>query len=864
MNTIQPAALRFSFAPNSTPRRGAARLALLFGLAFLGCGLPMLSQAIEPSEIPLDAPADEIMATPEETQRLLDWASLAFAAQHRPGHQPAVQVEVRRQDHNSLRFGQSCMETPIRIGSRSFGHGLGTHANSEILLRVPAGARSFRASVGIDNNFDTQGQRGSVVFSVEAGGQERFRSSVLRGTNQAMDIQVDLPPDSTEIVLKADTTSDGPAHDQADWADARVVLNDGREIWADQDRHEFIERTLPFSFVYGGAVSDTLLPGWQHQVEFQEQPNRWIQTATWLDPRSHLSVKAITTVFKRYAAAEWMLCLENTGTEGDTPLIECLQAIDTKLRTGYFNKPVVLHTLLGDQCNEKSFLPVDYTVSPGKATDLVPSGGRSSNGAFPFFNLQYGDEGLLTAIGWSGQWAAHLERSAAGPTRLQAGLEKLRLRLHPGEQIRTPRVLVMPWKGDRWVAHNRFRRLLLFEYVPRIAGRPLALPLAMQCFDRYSWSRPDWATEAGQVRAASSTHAAGCDTHWLDAAWFEGGFPDGVGNWYCKPREFPRGLKPVSDACHTQNLKFLVWFEPERVAANTRIAREHPEFVYGGAKGGLFKLGDPAARRYLTDQLSQLITENGIDVYRNDFNIDPLSFWQRADEPDRVGMNEVRYTEGHYAMWDELRSRHPGLWIDNCASGGRRIDLESLSRSVPLWRSDTGCAPGHANWDQVQTCGLSQYIPLFTSCAWDSKAYTLRSAATGGAICQFDYLGEKFSMDEARAALAEVKANQKFYYGDFYPLTRATADLDGWIAWQLHRADLRAGIILAFRRPDCPYPSLQVNCRAVNPQSRYAVEFIDDHRVRRQQTIRGKDLIASLELRLPEKGSSLLVRYRAK
>ncbi len=41
-------------------------------------------------------------------------------------------------------------------------------------------------------------------------------------------------------------------------------------------------------------------------------------------------------------------------------------------------------------------------------------------------------------------------------------------------------------------------------------------------------------------------------------------------------------------------------------------------------------------------------------------------------------MTEIRYVEGHYAMWDELRARHPGLWIDNCASGGRRIDLETL------------------------------------------------------------------------------------------------------------------------------------------------------------------------------------------
>jgi alpha-galactosidase len=524
----------------------------------------------------------------------------------------------------------------------------------------------------------------------------------------------------------------------------------------------------------------------------------------------------------------------------------------------------VLHQISGDVCGEQSFLPVDTTLEAGKPLAFAPAGGRPSNQTFPFFNVQYGDEGLITAIGWSGQWAARLERSATGPTRLQAGMEKTHLRLHPGERIRMPRILVMPWKGDRLAAHNRFRRLLLFEYVPRLGGRPLRLPVASQCFDRYSGSRPEWSTEAGQLRAVQATHDLGADTHWFDAAWFEGGFPNGVGNWFCRPKSFPNGLKPVSDAVHRAGLKFLLWFEPERVAAGTQIAREHPEFVFGGTNGGLFKLNEPAARRWLTDLLSQRITEFGLDVYRNDFNMDPLDFWRRADAPDRQGMTEIRYVEGHYALWDELRARHPGLWIDNCASGGRRIDLETLRRSVPLWRSDTGCGPGHADWDQVQALGLAEYVPLFTACAWDPKAYTLRSTATGGAITQFDYLNEKFSVSEARAALAEVKDNQKFWYGDFYPLTRAALGNETLAAWQLHRPDLEAGLVLAFRRRECPYPVLQTALRGLTPARRYTVEFSDENRQRTRRTMTGRALMSNFELRLPQPGTSLLVRYQAK
>jgi len=145
-----------------------------------------------------------------------------------------------------------------------------------------------------------------------------------------------------------------------------------------------------------------------------------------------------------------------------------------------------------------------------------------------------------------------------------------------------------------------------------------------------------------RIGSRTYAHELGFNTHWLDAAWFPGGFPDGVGNWSAKPKEFPNGLKPVSDECHRLGMRFVLWFEPERVAAGTALAREHPEFVLGGEKRGLFKLNDPTARRYLTDLLSQRISEYGIDVYRNDFNIDPLGFWRGNDAADRQGMTEIR------------------------------------------------------------------------------------------------------------------------------------------------------------------------------------------------------------------------------
>ena len=144
------------------------------------------------TDIPLDAPQDALMAGPAEIQEMQDWASLAFTGERPPGHAPAVRVELRRQDHCSLGFGQSCVATPIKIKQRKFNHGLGTHANSEILLHLPPDAKEFRAFAGIDNNSDTEGVRGSVQFSVEMAGKEVFRTRTLRGTNAAVPVNKHL------------------------------------------------------------------------------------------------------------------------------------------------------------------------------------------------------------------------------------------------------------------------------------------------------------------------------------------------------------------------------------------------------------------------------------------------------------------------------------------------------------------------------------------------------------------------------------------------------------------------------------------------------------------------------------------------
>jgi alpha-galactosidase len=405
------------------------------------------------------------------------------------------------------------------------------------------------------------------------------------------------------------------------------------------------------------------------------------------------------------------------------------------------------------------------------------------------------------------------------------------------------------------------RRVLLDHYVPRKNGSPALPPATANTW--FAFQEGNNVTEANQLESIAAMRPLGVEAFWMDAGWFEGGWPSGVGSWVPKKQAFPNGLKPLGDAAHKAGLKFVLWFEPERVNPASRIAGEHPEFVLGWKNGksgdGLFNLGDPAARAWLTEFLSGIIQEAGVDVFRNDFNIAPLPFWKAADEPDRQGITENRYVEGLYFLWDELRKRHPGLLIDNCASGGRRIDLETSSRTYPLWRSDTQCG-GKANpaWDQAQTAGLSLYVPLHAAGIWGFGKYVARSVATTGASICPDVRAKNFPVEAARATIKEMMELRPLYQGDFYPLTPINVSDDVWCAWQFDRPDLGKGFAMFFRRPKAAQAALDVTLQGLDPKASYEVTFVDSGLT---QKLMGANL-ARFKAEIPDAPGSALVTYR--
>jgi len=619
----------------------------------------------------------------------------------------------------------------------------------------------------------------------------------------------------------------------------------------------------PFSFIYDGKPSSQFLKDWQFSRETKQLDD--IKTEhlfTYTDPYTGLQVCCKCEVFLDFPAVEWVITLKNGGTD-DTPIIEDIQALDTSF-TRKKNGEFILHRAEGSSATMMDFAPIDNPLPPGSRTRFAPLGGRSSNStAFPFFNIEAPGEGVMVGIGWSGQWATELLRDGGTALAVCAGMELTHLYLHPDEQIRTPRILLLFWEGDdRMRGHNMLRRFILRHHTPQKDGEPVTIPFAC------SGGPLNEQTEQNQIAAASRYVQLGIDVEhfWLDAGWFEGGWPDGVGNWFVRKDAFPHGLRAVSDAVKKMGMGFIVWFEPERVYRGTWLDREHPDWILrvtgtrthvgrrAGYKNGLLNLGNLEALQWLTDHISTMIESEGISIYRQDFNMDPLPYWRAADEPDRQGITEIRFIEGLYAFWDELLARHPGLIIDNCASGGRRLDLETTSRSIPLWRTDYLQEPA----SQCHTYGLNLYLPCSSTGSREPDIYDFRSALSGGIALGWNPYAADFPVEPARRLIDEFKRLRPFFYGDFYPLTAYSISDDVWMAYQFHREDLKQGMFLAFRRPNSSDLTARLKLRGLLLSARYELNFED---AGKKQTFTGEALAAGIDITIEQARGSLLVTY---
>ncbi len=596
---------------------------------------------------------------------------------------------------------------------------------------------------------------------------------------------------------------------------------------------------VPFAYTYGGErVSG--FPGTFISADTVSDGKR--ETTTFVYEKDDgLRTTLILSFYPAYGVTEWTVWFENAGT-ADSAI---LQDLSTTLV--FEGESPVLRGSLGDHGNQYRPYVTDLTA---EEVHFTSNSGRPTHGNFPYFNLEYGDGGAMLAIGWAGTWTADFVYDGTVTTCTMRSVNGIHTYLKSGEKIRTALFVYAPYTvRDEYYATNFWRSWFVNCNLPATdASGAHVEPFSACCVANdtglpnsdgsiseryYTWKPSLEKMIAEDVKV---------DVRWFDAGWYTA--PDGsspvsdwwgtVGTWELDPVKWPgKTFLESTDFAREHGMRTLMWFEPERVTEVENLVKNYgydPAWAIRREGVGSISnnIGIPACYDWTVGRICRVLSENKVEIYREDNNSDPGALWKYLDTlegDNRTGITECRFVDGHYRMWDDIIACTLGFggsgFVDSCASGGGRNDLESLRRGVPLLRSDADRTTTALRLSM--TTSFNKWIPF---CGANTKEKVGELDATGRTdvyTWRASYLpalnvDSQFTQDPdqdfsiLRFGLHEWAKVKKYLLKDFYVLTpwHDKNDRTDFTAYAFVDDDEKRGVMLAFRMEDCEEDTLTV------------------------------------------------------
>ncbi|GAP05508.1 MAG TPA: alpha-galactosidase [Anaerolinea thermolimosa] len=356
----------------------------------------------------------------------------------------------------------------------------------------------------------------------------------------------------------------------------------------------------------------------------------------------------------------------------------------------------------------------------------------TSHHASPWFAIDRGtadeDQGEVWfgALAWSGNWKITAEVTDFDSTRINIGLNDWDFAwcLQPGEVFTTPSAFAGYTKGGFGAASRLLHDFIRHSILPH---GPITHKVLYN-----SWEATTFDVDVqSQTRLAELAADMGIELFVVDDGWFQGRHSDnaGLGDWWPDPAKFPDGLQPLIRKVNDLGMDFGLWIEPEMVNPDSHLYRAHPDWVIHfpsrprtEARNQLIlNLARPDVQEYLIETLDRLLRENNIAFIKWDMNRN-VSEPGWPDAPGDPRELWVRYVQGVYRVWGELRRRHPNVIWQSCSGGGGRADLGILHLADQVWVSDNTEATARLNIQE----GFSCIFPASVMEAWVTDAASER------------------------------------------------------------------------------------------------------------------------------------------
>lgn len=553
------------------------------------------------------------------------------------------------------------------------------------------------------------------------------------------------------------------------------------------------------------------------------------------------------TIYEDNASCDWTVYLKNEGV-ANSPQVSGFYAIDTYLPTG---KKADIY------CSKGSFAEADDYEMMKSDLALLPAvftanGGRTES-FLPYFNIHGEKNSTVLAVGWSGQWYTSLSQNSNG-TKVKAKQQTLKGYLLPSEEVRSPLVSLTFYNSDSALkGFNTFRQYTIDCVVPEGTKQVTTTGIGVES---------PGVTEDQVLQNVKNIPEAWTDAldyAWVDAGWYpiRNHWGDSVGNWYADPERFPNGLGKISQLLEERGIEMLLWYEIERCCKDTQVYNDcikHDGWLLineENDEANVVNFANEEALEYITNLTLESLRYNSVKGFRMDSNFTPLPLWELTDEKwadGRKGITENLYVTNLYRFFDTLLEEIPRLKIDMCASGGKRLDIETARRSIPLWRSDYNCMDGEGKSKpdilqatQAQTYGISFWYPYNGTCAYVDGEYAVRTN-----IISCSQLLDNYDI-------------RPHMIGNYYPLTYGGLDTSKYHAMQFD-TDAQGGMALIYKRENVTDNTYLLKFNGLKSDATYEIYNYDTPDVKARRS--GADLMNSgIELTIEETPKAVIMMY---
>lgn len=296
---------------------------------------------------------------------------------------------------------------------------------------------------------------------------------------------------------------------------------------------------------------------------------------------------------------------------------------------------------------------------------------------------------------YSGSFLGEIEKDQLEQTRLVLGMNPGQFEWHlaAGQSFQSPEA-ILSFSGKGLNTLSQQYHALINQHVIKKQWQKQHRPLLINNWEATYFNF----THEDILSIAREAKKIGVEMMVLDDGWFGKRDSDlsSLGDWQVNEEKLQGSLKHLIDEVHGMDMKFGLWIEPEMVSEDSRLFKEHPEWVIRIENRDpirsryqyVLDLANPKVVDYLYDTFEALFKSNPVDYIKWDFNRS-ICDWHTPSLPaGRQKEMGHRYILGLYDLLNRLTTRFPEVLLEGCAGGGGRFDAGMLFYTPQIWCSD--------------------------------------------------------------------------------------------------------------------------------------------------------------------------------